>query len=260
MSPRRPAWRPKDIFRLTEEILTDYALAKGWTEPNQYVFNLKDIYEEAIYPRYEIIIREDIPLGWQQRTKLLGKAICGENTALIDPSIAEITGDNRYIFTLAHEFGHLILHKDSTYKCHQMDSRTIFQKEKEANLFAEALLMPLEHLKRRVEGHYHLKHPWRYMGRGKYCFTWNGITKIKFVVSYTQFCQTVAAPLTGYFCNVSTMAMALRIHKLGWIFNRSAETFMGTATDSAHLMSTALAVTKNALVTSKECYRVHRHA
>lgn len=63
----------------------------------------------------------------------------------------------RQRFTLAHEFGHYILHRDhqSLFACNQDDSEWDMQQrqiEPEADLFASTLLMPLDDFRAQVAG------------------------------------------------------------------------------------------------------------
>ncbi len=51
--------------------------------------------------------------------------------------------DDQFWFTLFHEIGHLLLHKDATF-VDQDDTSDDDQSEREANHFASACLIPLD--------------------------------------------------------------------------------------------------------------------
>jgi Zn-dependent peptidase ImmA (M78 family) len=100
---------------------------------------------------------------------------------------------NRQRFTLAHELGHFLLHKkqDNSYKGVRFRSEHISSKEKieerEANHFASLILMPTKFIKEELEGLKELSEDFIFDLAKKY--------------------------------KVSSIAMTIRLEKLGYCFN-----------------------------------------
>lgn len=112
-----------------------------------------------------------------------------KNTIYISSNIHE----NRKRFTLAHELGHYLIHKkkDNSYKGVRFRSEFISSKEKneerEANLFASLLLMPTHYLNEELKNNTEISEEFIFQLAKKY--------------------------------KVSSIAMTIRLEKMGYCFN-----------------------------------------
>lgn len=98
---------------------------------------------EAIAGRYQIRVRRG------PHASFSGMLIRKDGYALIGVSSSEVAVRQR--FTIAHELGHFFLHpQKDAFVDYRDNSRDVMRtpREKEANMFAAALLMPSEFLKK----------------------------------------------------------------------------------------------------------------
>jgi hypothetical protein len=218
------------IIEITEQILSQYVREMGWTDADQFSLNLQDVYETVLYPDYNYSLDTTTDLGFIEDQKVLGQTIPKERVVLIDQEIAPPNKDARYTFTLGHEFGHSVLHseKGRAFRC---TPSSIFGKierehfEMEAKLFAGELIMPAGAVHHLFKKCYNPPGPFRYLGRRKYWFTAFGVSREIKINSYTQYCTTLAGPLTRYFSDVSKLSLGWRVHKLKLAHNLSRDDF-----------------------------------
>ncbi len=219
-----------NIINLVIKILDQYTRENGYFSPDDTIINIDEIYESVIYPEYEFERYTNIDLGFIENTeeKILGKTIPKEKVILIDKSIAPESGDPRYVFTLAHEIAHALLHSGlkPLFRC---TSKSIKKQtdiyEKQANYCAQNLLMPKDLVFYRFVKYYMPSKPIFYIGEGTYCLGWHGRGKMQYFDSYRDYCKALARPLRGYFSNISMESLGGRLCKLGLIQNRTNETY-----------------------------------
>jgi hypothetical protein len=229
----------KDQIRdLALEILEEYFHEKGWSSLDELSTDLQDIYENVLYPRYEfeLVTRED--LGCIGDEKVLGKVIPKKQAILIDKSIAPPNNDPRFTFTLGHEIGHSVLHRDykNLFRC---TGKVIFLHtdfdplEFQANVFAEYIIMPDHLVLHRFAKCYGIQRPFVYSGPGEYWVTADDLPRRCQIRSYTHLCSKLAAPMTGFFSNISKQSLGLKMHKLGLVRNLTTEQFGHQVSDNS---------------------------
>jgi Zn-dependent peptidase ImmA (M78 family) len=195
----------------------------GMKKLDDMVINLKDIYDCVIYPNYELSLITNLDLGDHQKQKVLGKTICDEKVILIDKSIAPETHDPRFIFTFGHEIGHGLLHnqKQPFFRCTNdsiCNEADLY--EKQANEFAENLIMPHNLVKYRYQQYYDTNKPFRYIGATTYYLNHKRCQ----INSLLHLCKEIAKPLTPYFSHISKESLGYSLIKLNLIQNETKET------------------------------------
>ncbi len=220
-----------EIKKITNELALRYCSEMGWTRIEDVFFDLKSLYESVLYPEFEIKIELQADLGEKNGEKVLGKTIPKNQVILIDRIISPPIRDPRFTFTWGHEFGHGVLHRTAPqlFRCTQLEifeQPHIRQKEIQANQFAANLLMPDALVLLKFYQYYGKGVRLRYTGPAKYNLTANERTRSFQVYTLTDFCISVAEPLTKFFANVSKTAMGLKLLKLKRIENLTNEKFL----------------------------------
>lgn len=134
----RPSFRPPDISK--QDLREAASIARKWlglTDENSF-----DSYRAAVEAQGVLVFRSNGYNGkWQiaKENPILG-------FTLYDPAcpvivIKKLSWEPRQSFTLAHELGHLLLHKSSSIDDEQ-DMQSHQGHEREANAFAGYLLVP----------------------------------------------------------------------------------------------------------------------
>ncbi|NOQ71162.1 MAG: ImmA/IrrE family metallo-endopeptidase [Crocinitomix sp.] len=121
-------------------------------------FGLSDLRSTDIL---DVISALDIPLKFKSLTGCDGRIIHGDNKSLIVIN-ENIEFDTRIKFTVAHELGHYLMHRDSPIIhsdnissmswFNNKNKELIAQQEYEANTFASELLLPTEIFKKEIQG------------------------------------------------------------------------------------------------------------
>jgi len=214
-----------EVIKLASVCVQKYIQEMGWKVPNDITMNILEIYESVIYPEYEISLNTEHNLGTNGEQKILGKMLSKEKIILIDRSINEESHDPRFTFTLGHEIGHAVAHvgQSAYFRCTEY---TIYDKvqnlqEYQANLFAENIIMPDGFVKNRFEYYYDVNRPILYKGAG--CYNIGMGNKKIDINSLAHFIWILAAPLTGYFSNISKESLAYKILKIGVVKNETEE-------------------------------------
>ncbi len=125
-------------------------------EPERFPVNVENLAFELSRQRYkDAPITQIEPFDIDGVEGLLGRHPSGKKWKIGYSS--RIQSPGRVRFTLAHELGHYVLHRElrdrfrcSTEEMHDWDEREI---ETEANVFASFLLMPLDDFRCQVAGH-----------------------------------------------------------------------------------------------------------
>lgn len=129
---------PPDLDR--SDLKTAAATARTWLKLE--AINTFDSYRAAVEARGVLVFRSNGYAGqWQiaKETPVLGFALYSEVCPAI--MVKKDTWDSVQSFTLMHELGHILLHKESSIDDEQ-DMRSYQGHEREANAFAGLLLVP----------------------------------------------------------------------------------------------------------------------
>ncbi len=145
--PKQPVKEANNVIALLDAVLGE----------NRYPLNIRDIcleYSRNKFPDHRIqeVRGDDLP-GFEGA--LYGSYRDGKSRWLILFN-NEIPQPGRINFTLAHEFGHYLLHRDelTKFECSQEDLsnfRDDAQRESEANKFASQLLMPPNDFRKQID-------------------------------------------------------------------------------------------------------------
>ncbi len=149
--PNYPELSDREIERRAESLLADYASDIGEKVP---VPTPVEVIAEQ-FLGYEIDFRED---GLFSDPDYLGGIVFDKRVIQINAAVEDHEG--RYNFTIAHEIGHHVLHRDIYLAAREgaeceIVCRDTFEKpliEQQADRFAAALLMPAEAVINVVDG------------------------------------------------------------------------------------------------------------
>ncbi len=199
---------------LADHCLKRYAQEMGWRKYKDVVIDVQELYENVIYPEYEIAVIKGVDLGEYDGKKVLGKTILSGKEVLIDQSISD-SRNPEFAWTTAHEIGHALLHTEQDQLLPYTDEVTIYDEyslnEMHADCFAELLIIPHEHLLFRFTQHYGLVwNTMAYNGPGDYRFN----QMHNYASSLIDLYQQLAKPLTYFFSNVSIATLADTMQKL----------------------------------------------
>lgn len=223
-----PQFSNSEIIRRAEKLTKQFAKS---IEPEiALLFTSFDaIYAEIIYPEFEIELRENYDLGFDEDgVKILGEYDWYENVAYIDQVINEESGDPRRSFTLWHEVGgHGVLQGDWLRKEHSrvaknsrlvttetsITGQTIDVLERQANLFAANAGIPLWLLEHRMREVFRPTRPFRFIGPSRYCLEVNGRCRYGDVKTFDDMCRFIAYYIKPSFGGMSTESIGYQVAK-----------------------------------------------
>ncbi len=109
---------------------------------------------------YNLII-DEFPMENQRFTGMLWNDD-GQYTILLNPSLPR----TRRLFTLTHELGHYLMHRwyQPAFFCTRINGQAFDLKERQANVFAAELLMPLEKIQKLARAGFDIKKAAAFMG------------------------------------------------------------------------------------------------
>lgn len=226
---RKAATRLGNIATCAEALTQTYLDEFGYERLEEIALDMDELYQSSIYPKYELELVRDQDLGFHGREKVLGQTIPKKRLVFVDRTIATPGRDKRSSFTYGHEFGHGVLHTDqgSLFRSTERDfsNPDIDRLEKEANCFAEHLLMPellvLLFFKRAFDRF----PPIKYRGPGPYTFCAFGKDVTLAINSISDFCLAYAGFLSPRFFSISKSSLALRLWRLKFIQSTVPEKF-----------------------------------
>lgn len=209
-----------EIEEITQSLITDYAREYQYNSPEKLSINLIDIYNTSFYPRTEVMLDMNQNLGMHDNKMVLGMTVNSEHIIYINRHIAPPFNDPRFAFTLAHEFGHALLHQKID-RCLRIDSSkpSMIRHEKEADFFASQLVMPNALVIYKFKQYYEMEKPYIYIGPGTYHINHQGV----YISSLKHLAKKLAEPLTHIFSNVSKHALGIKLVSLGLIDNQTHE-------------------------------------
>ena len=231
-----PPFSDRRIVQTAEELTKKYVRATN-PDPVLFSINFDHIYENYIYPEYEIALEEDCNLGRDEHgKKILGRFDVDTNTAYIDASLGPGSRDPRRTFTCWHEVGgHGVLqgqwlrrelsgfqHARSIVTTEEsIDGRTHYELDRQANLFAARAAAPTWFLQQVVQETYQPTHPLRYTGPGRYCFNVNRATRYHHADDFGHLCRIAAYYISWRFGGLSHEALGYRLVQIGFITDAS---------------------------------------
>ena len=137
-----PELSDEDIEAAAERLLIEF---RAWSDAEELPIPVEVVLEHFL--GYELEVSDE---GMFSDPDCLGGIVFENQTVTINASIENDLG--RYSFTLAHEIGHHVLHRQFYFEhladgetkiiCREMNTKPII--ERQADRFAAALLMPAE--------------------------------------------------------------------------------------------------------------------
>ena len=223
-----PKFTNAEIIKRAEELTKRWARHVG-PDIGLVLTSFDAIYNEIIYPEYEIKLKENCDLGFDEEgVKILGEYDWMENVAYIDQAINEETSDPRRAFTLWHEVGgHGVLQGDWLRKeqsrvsgNHRLvttelsiKNQTIDVLERQANLFAANAGVPLWLLEYRMRQVYRPTRPFRFIGPSRYCLDVNGRCRYGDVSTFDDLCRFIAYYVKSSFGGMSSESIGYQVAK-----------------------------------------------
>lgn len=243
---KAPPFSNRYIIEAAENLVREHALEYCGTMDNvlrYYCTTFDVIFENYIYPRYEINLIEDEDLGFaHDGSKNLGVTFPKKNTVYIDRCLHYSQRDRRRTFTLWHEVGgHAILqgpwlrgqlepHDSATSLLvtteRELDADTVILLERQANLFASHAAAPSWLLHHVMEQSFRLTRAVRFIGPGEYSFVTNGRTHNEFCPTAWHAAYCLARLLPNRFGDLSYEALSYRILNAGYVNDCTARSDM----------------------------------
>lgn len=218
----------REIIDKAEKLIDEYARIVGQERILKTGLWFDDVYEQVIYPKYEIDLTETDDLGLaRDGTVILGAFAPQLNSAYVTNRIAVNTGDPRRSFTCWHEVGgHGVLQGEWLRKRYAQIAMTMVTGEKDiapnavqslerqANLFAAHAAAPTWLVQVAIRRTFGLRENKRirYVGRGPYmlCVRGNDLP-YKDVASYSDLCRIVAGKIKHLFGGLSVESLGYRV-------------------------------------------------
>jgi hypothetical protein len=203
------------------------------------------IYEDILYPEYEIDFEDDCDLGCDADGEpILGEYDPDKNHICIDRALrnmAELNGRKR-IFTIWHEVAHAILHRTwLRAEASRLGVKKLVETElslepdveskieRQANLFAAHAAAPTWFLDYVLRETFGLRNrSLRYTAPGRYCLYVRGADLFYEVSSFGNFCALIAYHIRNRFGGLSVEALSYRVAQSRYVldvFQRPPEPF-----------------------------------
>src|SRR5436853_873543 len=110
-----PPYTKEQVVEVAEVLTRRFRHLKADLPFDLFTFDFDTIFDELIYPEYEVSLVENLSLGHDaDGVKILGYYDPVENAIFLDPILSDRTQleSHRRTFTGWHEVGHLVLHRD----------------------------------------------------------------------------------------------------------------------------------------------------
>lgn len=202
----------------------------------------EDVYNELIYPYYEIELVENVDLGVDDAgNPILGKFDVRQNRAYISLILAPEFGDRRRSFTLWHEVGgHGILQaawlrrlaaesQESITLADSadvIDGKTLSILEKQANWFAAHAAAPTWLVRKVLANALEPRRHFRFTGPAKYTVSWYERDVTQGFNSHEGVCRFFAHRLRHFFGGLSVEALSYRIAETGLVLDITRRSFV----------------------------------
>lgn len=234
--PPPPPFPPSHIQAVAAQIYSDYARAVGRERLLSRGVLFRELYEEVLYPLYEIGLEEGHELGFAvDGEKILASFDVDANVVLVDQCIGPNSGDPRRTFTLHHEvIGHGVLQgkwlRDQRAAGHlglvmttdqSICSPTLDRLEKQANAIAALTAAPTEVVIAAIAATYRPTKRFRFLRPCHYCLTPHGQTHRVWVDNAQELCACIAFHIRDRFDGLSTEALGYRVASIRLVDDRS---------------------------------------
>lgn len=221
----------KQIINLAEGLVRSYFTTVG-RKFQRLGVSFDAIYEEFIYPQYEIELIEDEYLGsGDDDDEMLGAYEPATNRVFVDARLRE-NNDPRRVFTCWHEVGgHAILQGDWLRSQLNQKSRdrtvvttaSMFSPnvesvlERQANLYASHAAAPTWLVGYAIHRCFGVTRPLRYIGPRKYSFALRSGTRTHAVDSFPEYCYWISRYIQRWFGKLSVEALSYRVADSTWV-------------------------------------------
>lgn len=246
-----PSLSPGRIIAAADRLINEYVSIVG----KEYIItnglHFDHVYEELLYPKFEIRLEEDVDLGVdQQGVKILGRYDVQDNIAYIDSTISRESGDPRRIFTCWHEVaGHgalqgkwlrerLVSGNGAKKAYEETDASIGFdemqQIERQANIFGACVAAPSWLVNYSIHKIFKPTRKFLYREPSLYWFEVNGLGMSRKINSPAELAGFIGSKISGYFGGLSAEAIGYRLNKLGWIDDRTERNLMIYRTEKSN--------------------------
>ena len=235
---KAPPFSREQISHFSKALVDQYMKRVGEDRFLENGMCFPELFEEVIYPDYEIELIEGADLGRDcNGKKLLGMFDVEANTVFIDQSIGPESGDPRRTFTLHHEIiGHAVLHgpwlraeferlKQRPFLATTQDSideMTTDRLERQANLIAGQTSAPTRLVKYALMRKFMLTKKLAFFGGP--CGYWlevDGASRRFNVDDFSDLCRIIARLIQDRFDGLSIQSLSYRVAECSLIDDRS---------------------------------------
>lgn len=210
-----------EIIRQADNLTFEYRSQRGIRA--SLGIDLKYVYEELIYPRYEVKLIDHLDLEKDE----YGDEILGKYDPITNHLFLTcwLRNDSRYVFTFWHELGHVVLHGEWLRRYSQLSQHrpliqttdrslsatSLHEIEVQANVFASFGAAPSWLLAEAFERTF-VAPQIIFTGPQNYSFCLKGMpTQQHYVHSHREMCSLAAMYLKRYFGGLSREALGYRI-------------------------------------------------
>ena len=214
---------------LAERFLLDFW--NGRVQTRLICISFDAVYDNLIYPEYEIRLIEDEDLGvGENGEKILGRYDPHSNTAYIDHSLRN---DPRRVFTCWHEVaGHGVLQGEWLRRRHVKDGAvtttqstlspmTVNTLERQANIFAAHAAIPTALLAQAISDVFDPDGAFEFRGPGTYTFSVNRRTLRRNIGDFAAYSWMVGSFLRNRFGWISAECISYRLQDINFVRDRS---------------------------------------
>jgi hypothetical protein len=227
-----PPYSSEQVVKQAERLIEDFRAIVGRSWLLHHGLRFDDVYEQVIYPKYEIELDETKDLGFDEAgKKILGAFDVSNNVAFIDVCLK---GDPRRVFTQWHEVGgHGVLQgqwlRDQLPRSGRriitteasLSANAISVLERQANLYASHAAAPSWFVDAVIGKVFRPTKPFLFFGPCRYWFEVNGIKSGYVAAAFEDLCQLIAWKIQPLFGRLSKEALSYRVKDSSWLVNKS---------------------------------------
>lgn len=209
----------RTILKEASEVLSKFIGRVGIENFRANGIKLDNVYNEVIYPSYEIELVQEKYLGFDEYgLPILGQYLPFENVALIDKKLYD-KNDPRRVFTAYHEISHGILHGDylrkTESKCQvinttpgNLDRNTL---EKQASFLAANLAAPVPYIRYLFKKLFEAKQAINYCGARSYNLYFMHRDIVVEIHSPYEIAHEIAKRIQPYFGGLSVQCLTIQV-------------------------------------------------
>lgn len=238
-----PPFKNSHIDDLASALVKRFEAVAGRDHLLKHGMRFRELYEQVIYPDYEIELVEDVDLAFDSAgKKVLGVYDVEGNTVMIDRSINEQSGDPRRTFTLHHEvLGHGVLQGSwlrqererfpnflvSTEE--SIGSEVVSTLERQANRFAAITSAPPWLVDAALILTFRPTKPFVYLRPSQYWLDVRGTSRPYDVTSHANLCERLAFFIRDWFDGLSVQSLSYRVSTSRLVADRSLQIMLRRA-------------------------------